>query len=162
MDPGPCDNKDFTDLTRKQTRTAIILGSLAVLGLAAGLILFAIRDTIVFFYTPSDITERHVAPGTRFRLGGMVEQGSVIRGESAQVAFKVTDTIASLTVNYVGQLPDLFKEGQGVVAEGTLQPDGTFIADNVLAKHDEKYMPKDVADRLKEKGVKLGKETKSQ
>jgi cytochrome c-type biogenesis protein CcmE len=149
-------------LTRKQTRTAIILGSLAVLGLAAGLVLYALRDTIVFFYTPSDITERHVVPGTRFRLGGMVKKGSVARGNNAQVAFVVTDTLETLRVNYVGQLPDLFKEGQGVVAEGILQADGSFSADNVLAKHDEKYMPKDVADRLKEKGVKLGKETKSQ
>ena len=139
-------------MTRKQTRTAIILVSLAVLGFAAGLILYAIRDTIVFFYTPSEIAEKSVQPGTRFRLGGLVEQGSLVKGENATSSFAVTDTVANMTVSFKGQLPDLFREGQGVVAEGTLQADGTFVADTVLAKHDENYMPKDVADKLKEKG----------
>jgi cytochrome c-type biogenesis protein CcmE len=140
-------------MTRKQTRTAIILASLAVLGFAAGLILYAIRDTIVFFYTPSEIAEKSVQPGTRLRLGGLVEQGSLARGDDAKTTFVVTDMVATLKVSYQGQLPDLFREGQGVVAEGTLQGDGSFVADTVLAKHDENYMPKDVADRLKEKGV---------
>jgi cytochrome c-type biogenesis protein CcmE len=140
-------------MTRKQTRTAIILASLAVLGLAAGLILYAIRDTIVFFYTPSEISEKAVQPGTRLRLGGLVEKGSFVQGENAVYTFAVTDTIKNLKVSYKGQLPDLFREEQGVVAEGVLQADGTFLADTVLAKHDEKYMPKDVADKLKEKGV---------
>lgn len=140
-------------MTRKQTRTAIILASLAVLGLAAGLILYAIRDTIVFFYTPSEIAEKAVKPGTRFRLGGLVETGTLKQGENAVYTFAVTDTVANMAVSYKGQLPDLFREGQGVVAEGVLQGDGSFVADTVLAKHDENYMPKDVADKLREKGV---------
>lgn len=140
-------------MTRKQTRTAIILASLAVLGLAAGLILYAIRDTIVFFYTPSEIAEKAVKPGTRFRLGGLVETGTLKQGENAVYTFAVTDTAANMNVSYKGQLPDLFREGQGVVAEGVLQGDGSFVADTVLAKHDENYMPKDVADKLREKGV---------
>lgn len=140
-------------MTRKQKRTAFILASLAILGVAAGLILYAIRDTIVFFYTPSEIAEKSVQPGTRLRLGGLVEQGTLIKGDNAVVSFAVTDTIKSMKVSYKGQLPDLFREGQGVVAEGVLQADGTVVADTVLAKHDEKYMPKDVADKLKEKGV---------
>ncbi|MBL8790208.1 MAG: cytochrome c maturation protein CcmE [Rhizobiales bacterium] len=140
-------------MTRKQTRTAVILASLAILGIAAGLILYAIRDTIVFFYTPSEIAEKAVQPGTRLRLGGLVEQGTFVQGENAMYSFAVTDTLKSMKVTYKGQLPDLFREGQGVVAEGTLQGDGTMLADTVLAKHDEKYMPKDVADKLKEKGV---------
>ncbi len=140
-------------MTRKQTRTAVILVSLAVLGLATGLILYAIRDTIVFFYTPSEIAEKSVQPGTRLRLGGLVEKGTLKQGAEATYTFAVTDTVANMRVSFRGQLPDLFREGQGVVAEGTLQPDGSFVADTVLAKHDENYMPKDVADKLKEKGV---------
>lgn len=140
-------------MTRKQTRTAVILASLAVLGIAAGLILYAIRDTIVFFYTPSEIAEKSVQPGTRLRLGGLVEKGTFVQGQNAMYSFAVTDTLKSMKVTYKGQLPDLFREGQGVVAEGTLQGDGSMVADTVLAKHDEKYMPKDVADKLKEKGV---------
>jgi cytochrome c-type biogenesis protein CcmE len=140
-------------MTRKQTRTTVILASLAILGVAAGLILYAIRDSIVFFYTPSEIAEKAVPPGTRFRLGGLVEQGSVAQGGDAVYSFAVTDTAATMRVSYKGQLPDLFREGQGVVAEGTLQADGAFLADTVLAKHDENYMPKEVADALKKKGV---------
>ncbi|MCA0433526.1 MAG: cytochrome c maturation protein CcmE [Proteobacteria bacterium] len=140
-------------MTRKQTRTAFILASLAILGLAAGLILYAIRDTIVFFYTPSEVTEKMVQPGTRLRLGGLVEKGSFKPAEGTIYSFRITDTAKALPVTYKGQLPDLFREGQGVVAEGVLQADGSFTADTVLAKHDENYMPKDVADRLKEKGL---------
>jgi cytochrome c-type biogenesis protein CcmE len=158
----PCDKEEHAEVTRKQTRTAIILGSLAVLGLAAGLVLYAIRDTIVFFYTPSEIATKHVGPGTRIRLGGLVEKGSIQRGDGASVAFTVTDTVQSMKVGYVGQLPDLFREGQGVVAEGSMDTGGVFRADTVLAKHDEKYMPKDVSDKLKEMGVWKTKETKTQ
>lgn len=140
-------------MTRKQTRLTIILASLLIGGIATGLILYAIRDTIVFFYTPSEIIEKSVKPGTRLRLGGLVEKGSVIKGGDATTSFVVTDMIKQLKVTYRGQLPDLFREGQGVVAEGKQLPDGVFEADTVLAKHDENYMPKDVADRLKEKGV---------
>ncbi len=139
-------------MTRKQTRLTIILASLAVLGCAAGLVLYAIRDTIVFFYTPSEIAEKHVAPGTRLRLGGLVENKSLTKAGNT-ATFVVTDKIGTIKVSYTGQLPDLFREGQGVVAEGAVSPDGVFVADTVLAKHDENYMPKDVADKLKEKGV---------
>jgi cytochrome c-type biogenesis protein CcmE len=140
-------------MTRKQTRLTIILVSLALVAAAAGLILYAIRDTIVFFFTPSEITEKHIAPGTRIRLGGLVEKGSLLKAGGTEVSFSVTDGIGIMKVRYNGQLPDLFREGQGVVAEGAQGTDGVFVADTVLAKHDENYMPKDVADKLKEKGV---------
>jgi len=139
-------------MTRKQKRVGVILAGLAVLGLAAGLVLFALKDTIVFFYTPSEIVEKAVKPGQRLRLGGLVEKGSW-KNEGTMNRFVVTDRIGTLPVSYNGQLPDLFREGQGVVAEGVLAADGTFVADTVLAKHDENYMPKDLADKLKEKGV---------
>src|SRR4051794_17853362 len=140
-------------MTRKQRRLGMILAGLAVLGLAAGLVLSSLRDTIVFFYTPSEVAEKHVPPGERIRLGGLVENGSLKREEGTTVRFTVTDKSKSLPVTYSGQLPDLFREGQGVVAEGKLDGGGTFIADTVLAKHDERYMPKEVADALKAKGV---------
>jgi cytochrome c-type biogenesis protein CcmE len=143
-------------MTRKQTRLTIILSSLAALGVAAGLILYAIRDTVVFFYTPSDVAEKSIAPGTRFRLGGMVEKGTWKKGEDALNTFTVTDTLKSISVTYKGVVPDLFREGQGVVTEGVLAATGTFTADTVLAKHDENYMPKEIADSMKAKGVKLG------
>lgn len=140
-------------MTRKQQRLTLILSGLAVLGLAAGLVLYALRDTIVFFYTPSEVAERNIEPGQRIRLGGLVEKGSIARSEGTAVKFIVTDTIKAMPVTYSGQLPDLFREGQGVVAEGKLDSAGTFIADTVLAKHDERYMPREVADALKAKGV---------
>jgi cytochrome c-type biogenesis protein CcmE len=140
-------------MTRKQKRLATILGGLAILGVAAGLVLYALSDAIVFFYTPSEVVEKQVGPGQRIRLGGLVEKGSLVRGSDANVSFVVTDMTKALPVAYRGQLPDLFREGQGVVAEGSLDPSGIFRADTVLAKHDETYMPKDVADRLKEQGV---------
>jgi cytochrome c-type biogenesis protein CcmE len=144
-------------MTRKQKRLSLILGGLAVLGLAAGLVLYALRDTIVFFHTPSEIADGKVPEGQRFRLGGMVEEGSVQKEGGTVTTFVVTDTLATLKVRYSGILPDLFREGQGVVAEGKVGPDGTFVADTVLAKHDENYMPRELADSLKAKGVKLGK-----
>jgi cytochrome c-type biogenesis protein CcmE len=144
-------------MTRKQKRLTVILSGLAVLGIAAGLVLYALRDTIVFFYTPSEITEKGVQPGQRIRLGGLVENASIKKGEGTITTFVVTDTIKAMTVTYDGQLPDLFREGQGVVAEGMLDPNGVFVADTVLAKHDENYMPKEVLDSLKEKGVHMGK-----
>jgi cytochrome c-type biogenesis protein CcmE len=143
-------------MTRKQNRLAIILASLCVLAVAGGLILYAIRDTIVFFYTPSDIAEKNVKPGTRIRLGGMVESGSWKKTDGAINEFTVTDTLKAIKVTYKGVVPDLFREGQGVVTEGILNATGTFTADTVLAKHDENYMPKEIADSLKAKGVKLG------
>ena len=144
-------------MTRKKKRLSLILGGLAVLGLAAGLVLYALSDTITFFHTPSDLTETGVQPGQRIRLGGMVEEGTVKKGPGTLTSFGVTDTIKTVTVTYDGILPDLFREGQGVVTEGKLQTDGNFVADTVLAKHDENYMPRDLANSLKEKGVKLGK-----
>jgi cytochrome c-type biogenesis protein CcmE len=143
-------------MTRKQRRGLLIGLGVGVLSLAAILMLFAFRQSIVFFHTPSDVAEHKIAPGVRFRLGGLVKDGTVKRGEGTRVAFTVTDTLQSVPVSYEGILPDLFREGQGVVAEGTLGPDGKFEADTVLAKHDETYMPPEVAKALKEKGVKLG------
>ena len=143
-------------MTRKQRRGILIGVGLVVLTVAVGLVLFALRDSIVFFHTPSDVVEKNIAPGQRFRLGGLVAEGSVRRGEGAKVAFVVTDTLKTLQVTYEGVLPDLFREGQGVVAEGSLTPTGVFVADTVLAKHDETYMPPEVAKALQEKGVKLG------
>ncbi len=140
-------------MTRKQQRGALIGAGLGALGLAAGLVLYALSDTITFFYTPTDVVEKGVQPGTRFRLGGLVEDGSIVRGQGKTVSFKVTDTAGTLPVTYVGILPDLFREGQGVIAEGVLDAGGSFKADTVLAKHDENYMPREVADALKEKGV---------
>jgi cytochrome c-type biogenesis protein CcmE len=143
-------------MTRKQRRGVLIGTCLVVLGVAVGLVLYAMRDSIVFFYSPSEVAEMKVAPGQRFRLGGLVETGSVVRDEGTTVRFVVTDRSRNLPVTYTGVLPDLFREGQGVVAEGTLAADGTFHADNVLAKHDENYMPPEVAKKLKEQGVWRG------
>lgn len=139
-------------MTRKQRRLTMIGGSLAVLAIAAALVLNALRDSIVFFSTPVMVAEKHIAPGQRFRLGGLVEKGSLVRGDNLAVTFKVSDGSATLPVAYQGILPDLFREGQGVVAEGALDRSGVFKADTVLAKHDETYMPKDVADALKKQG----------
>src|SRR5947209_2466499 len=138
-------------MTRRQRRLTMIGGAFAVLAFAAGLVLYALRDSIVFFSTPSMAAEQHIAPGKRFRLGGLVQPGSLVCGGS-QVSFEIADGGAKLPVTYKGILPDLFREGQGVVAEGSLDGSGTFKADTVLAKHDENYMPKDVADALKKQG----------
>ncbi len=139
-------------MTRKQRRLIMIGAGLAVLGVAAALVLNALRDSIVFFTTPSDIATKHIAAGKRFRLGGLVQPGSIERGDNLAVRFVVTDGNASVKVAYQGILPDLFREGQGVVSEGALDQAGVFKADNVLAKHDETYMPKEVADALKKQG----------
>lgn len=139
-------------MTRKQRRLTLIGCALVVLAIAAGLVLNALRDSIVFFSTPSMVAEKHLGPGKRFRLGGLVEQGSLKRGDNLAVTFTVADGAATLPVAYKGILPDLFREGQGVVAEGALDANGVFRADTVLAKHDETYMPKDVADALKKQG----------
>lgn len=140
-------------MTRKQRRGVLIGTCLAVLGVAVGLVLFAMRDSIVFFYSPSEVATMQIAPGQRFRLGGLVETGTLVRGEGTTIRFVVTDKAKTLPVTYIGVLPDLFREGQGVVAEGALGPDGVFHADNVLAKHDENYMPPEVAKKLKAQGV---------
>ena len=138
-------------MTRKQKRIAVIAGIGAVLALATTLVLVALRDQIVFFYSPSEVKERAVAAGIPIRLGGLVEEGSLERsGETND--FVVTDGESEMAVRYVGILPDLFKDGQGVVAEGSIGADGTFVATNVLAKHDENYMPREVVEALKERG----------
>jgi cytochrome c-type biogenesis protein CcmE len=139
-------------MTRRQRRLTIIGGSLTVLAIAAALVLNAMRDSIVFFSTPSMVAGKHIQPGKRFRLGGLVQPGSLVRGDDMAVTFQVADGSAELPVSYRGILPDLFREGQGVVAEGALDVSGVFRADTVLAKHDETYMPKDVADALKKQG----------
>ena len=139
-------------MTRKQRRLTLIGAGLGVLGLAAALVLFALKDSIVFFNSPTDVVEKHVAPGSRIRLGGLVKEGTLKRGDNLQVSFEVTDGNKSVPVSYTGILPDLFREGQGVVTEGALNTAGTFKADSVLAKHDETYMPKEVADALKKQG----------
>jgi cytochrome c-type biogenesis protein CcmE len=139
-------------MTRKQRRLTIIGCALAVLGIAAALVLNALRDSIVFFSTPSMVSEQHITPGRRFRLGGLVQPGSLVRSDNLSVTFEVADATTKLSVAYKGILPDLFREGQGVVAEGALDQSGVFRADTVLAKHDETYMPKEVADALKKQG----------
>jgi cytochrome c-type biogenesis protein CcmE len=138
---------------RKQKRLTIIIGGLAFLGMATGLTFYALGQKTSYFYMPADLREASVAPGQRIRLGGLVEDGSIARGRGLEVAFSVTDTQEAVKVRYTGILPDLFREGQGVVAEGSFGPDGVFVADSVLAKHDENYMPREVAEGLKEKGV---------
>lgn len=139
-------------MTRKQRRAMLIGGGVLVLVVASFLVLFALRDTVIFFRTPSEVAEQGIKPGQRFRLGGLVADGSVKRTEGTTVTFVVTDTARTLEVRYTGVLPDLFREGQGVVAEGKLDTGGRFIADTVLAKHDEKYMPPEVAKSLKDRG----------
>ncbi|AYO84014.1 cytochrome c maturation protein CcmE [Methylobacterium brachiatum] len=139
-------------MTRKSRRLILIAACGSVLALAVGLILFAMSGSIVFFRSPTDIAQQGIAPGTRMRLGGLVKDGSLRRGPDQTVDFAVTDTNATVEVQYKGLLPDLFREGQGVVAEGMLEPGGRFRADTVLAKHDESYMPREVADALKAQG----------
>ena len=137
--------------SRKQKRLAVIAGLGLVLALATTLVLVALRDQIVFFYAPSDIVARQVVAGQPIRLGGLVKDGSWVR-DGQDNTFTVTDNATDIVAHYTGILPDLFKEGQGVVAEGSMGPDGTFMATNVLAKHDENYIPKEVVEALKEQG----------
>lgn len=138
-------------MTRKQKRLAVIAGLAVVLAIATALVLTALRDQIVFFYAPSDVVSRDVAPGQAIRLGGLVKDGSWTRNGQDNV-FTITDGGHDIVAQYVGILPDLFREGQGVVAEGSLGPDGRFQASNVLAKHDENYIPKEVVEALKAQG----------
>jgi cytochrome c-type biogenesis protein CcmE len=139
-------------MTRKQRRLVLIGSSIGVLALAVGLVLNALSGAIVFFNSPSDIKEKHVAAGTRVRIGGLVKDGSVQRGDNMRIRFEVTDGKNDVPVTFQGIVPDLFREGQGVVAEGKIEPGGTLDADTVLAKHDERYMPKEVVDALKKSG----------
>ena len=140
-------------MTPKRKRLWLVLGSVAVLGCAATLVLTALSDNIVFFYSPTQMVEKQIPPERRFRMGGLVEAGSVTKSPDGQVTrFRVTDTNKTVDVVYRGLLPDLFREGQGVVAEGSLGSDGVFAAREILAKHDENYMPPEVAKALKESG----------
>jgi cytochrome c-type biogenesis protein CcmE len=139
-------------MTRKQRRLVLIGTSLSVLAFAAALVLSAMRDSIVFFTSPTDVVEKQKKPGARLRIGGLVKPGSVARGDNLLVRFAITDGKTDISVHYQGIVPDLFREGQGVVAEGKLESGGAFAADTVLAKHDERYMPREVVDALKQSG----------
>jgi cytochrome c-type biogenesis protein CcmE len=139
-------------MTRKRRRLLLIGGGLCVLAVAVALMLNAFRESIVFFLSPSDVGEKRITAGTRIRLGGLVKVGSVVRGDNLKIRFDVTDGKSDMPVDFQGVLPDLFREGQGVIAEGALNGAGIFSADTILAKHDETYMPKEVADALKRSG----------
>ena len=140
-------------MTRKRRRLYAVLAGMATLGLASFLVLSAFSDNLVFFYSPSDLKTKHVPFERQLRIGGLVEAHSVTRAADGKtVEFRVTDGNNAVRVSFAGGLPDLFREGQGVVAEGVLRRDGSFLASNVLAKHDEKYMPPEVADALKRSG----------
>ena len=138
-------------MTRKQRRLMLIGLAGIVLAAAVGLTLFALSSRIVFFNSPTEVLAQKLPPGTRIRLGGLVADGTVMKNPGGNVSFAVTDGNATIPVTYIGILPDLFREGQGVVAEGVVSVSG-FAADTVLAKHDERYMPKEIADALKEQG----------
>ncbi len=139
-------------MTRKQRRAVLIAGGLVTIGIATALVLSALRTQVTFFMSPTEVLTSQPKPGMRFRIGGLVEEGTFHRGGGTVSTFKLTDRSKSLPVAFSGILPDLFKEGQGAVAEGELMPDGVFHADTVLAKHDEKYMPPEVAAALKKSG----------
>ena len=139
-------------MTRRGRRLALIAAALAVVGGAAGLALYALSDSIVFFYSPSEVVEKALRPGARLRVGGLVKTGSVVKSAGETVAFVVTDGANDLRVSYQGLLPDLFREGQGVVAEGVLAAPDQLRADTILAKHDERYMPREVVEALKKEG----------
>lgn len=146
-------------MKRKHRRLAFVVAGLVLLGAAAALALTAFEDALLFFYTPTQLAERPADPGRRIRLGGLIEEGSVERqADGLTVTFNVTDLSHVVAVSYTGVLPDLFREGQGVVVEGATGVDGVFLASEVLAKHDENYMPKDVADALKASGQWRGAE----
>ncbi|MEH6477596.1 MAG: cytochrome c maturation protein CcmE [Sneathiella sp.] len=146
-------------MTRKRRRLYIVVVAMAVLGLAASLVLMSFEDSLVFFHSPSDLVEKPVPAGRTFRLGGLVEEGSFVKS-GVDITFKVTDLAESIDVEFRGLVPDLFREGQGVVAEGQLNENGVFVASNVLAKHDENYMPPEVAESLKKAGNWKPKEEK--
>ena len=140
-------------MTRKRRRLFVVLAGMATLGVAAALVLSALDDNLVFFHSPSEVAAREIPPDRFFRLGGLVEEESVERdADGLTVRFRVTDLSQTVAVTYTGLLPDLFAEGQGVVAEGRLDASGVFVASEVLAKHDENYLPPEVAEALKKSG----------
>lgn len=138
-------------MTRKKRRLYFVLAGMCVLGIAAALVLTSFEDSLVFFRSPSDLVEKPIEAGRTFRLGGLVEEGSVEKN-GVITRFSVTDLNEVVPVTFEGLLPDLFREGQGVVTEGAFNEEGVFVATNVLAKHDENYMPPEVADALKKAG----------
>lgn len=138
-------------MTRKRRRLYFVFAAVAVLGLAATLVLMSFEDSLVFFRSPSDLAEKPMPAGRNFRLGGLVAEGSVVK-DGVEIRFVVTDMAENIPVRFRGLVPDLFREGQGVVAEGQLDEQGVFVASNVLAKHDENYMPPEVAESLKKAG----------
>ena len=139
----------------RHKRFALILGAVAVLGIATGLVLYALNSNIVFFYTPTQVAQQEAPKDRNFRIGGLVESGSVQR-DGTRVTFRVTDNVRQIPVAYTGSLPDLFREGKGVVAQGSLGADGLFTATEVLAKHDENYMPPEAAEALRQAGHPVG------
>jgi cytochrome c-type biogenesis protein CcmE len=144
---------------RRRRRLGLVAAALAALGVALGLALFALRDSITLFLSPTDLDVRlargDIGPATPLRIGGLVKEGTLVRGDDRIVRFRVTDNVHEVAVTYQGLLPDLFREGQGVVAEGRMTG-GEFHAATILAKHDERYMPREVADALKKQGVWQG------
>lgn len=144
-------------MTRKQRRMGFVVAGLVTLGVAAALVGTALQKNITFFYSPSDVAAKQPPANRRMRVGGLVKTGSVRKlADGTTTAFILTDLANDLTVVFNGILPDLFREGQGIVAEGRLEPTGRFRADEVLAKHDETYMPPEVAESLKAAGVWKG------
>jgi cytochrome c-type biogenesis protein CcmE len=137
---------------RKRRRLAFAVALLVAGAGGAALVVAALKDNVLYFYSPSDVATKHVQPGVDFRIGGLVEKGSVVKGPKAAIHFVVTDGRARVPVAYDGVLPDLFREGQGVVAMGAMTDGGIFNASEILAKHDEKYMPPEVVDALKRSG----------
>jgi cytochrome c-type biogenesis protein CcmE len=139
-------------VTRKGRRFALIGVALAVVAGAAALALYALSDNIVFFYSPTEIVQKNVQAGARLRVGGLVQPGSVVKSAGDKLAFAITDGANQIKVSYEGLPPDLFREGQGVVAEGVLENPGELRAETILAKHDERYMPREVVESLKKQG----------
>ena len=140
-------------MTRKRRRLVVVAAAMCCLAAAVGLVLSAFEENLVFFFSPSDLMAKEVAPGQRLRVGGLVEEASVQKmDDGLTIAFNVTDLANSVPVTYSGLLPALFREGQGVIAEGHIGTDGVFVADEILAKHDENYMPPEVAEALKDAG----------
>ncbi len=140
-------------MTRKQRRLSLIAASMGVFAMAIGIALYALRDSVVFFFTPSEIAAKSLKAGMRLRVGGLIKIGTIVKASENSIKFVITDGQSDLAVAYSGLVPDLFREGQGVIAEGKYAGSDLFTADSVLAKHDERYMPREVADSLKAKGL---------
>ncbi len=137
---------------RKRRRLAFAVALIVAGAGAAALVVYALQDNVLYFYSPTDVARKHIRPGVAFRIGGLVEKKSVHHGKGAAISFVVTDGRTRVPVDYAGVLPALFREGQGVVAMGALNETGTFAASEILAKHDERYMPPEVVDALKRSG----------